>query len=157
MSQLETFISSSHRPEINGGRFDKSHNPLVEIDYSIASNLPDITINTIAFGPKSDKVLLSLEHAIDGSENVFIFYYEDLHKRWTYVRNNSESYFIYRKNNVEQLKIYSRNLHIRGCQINRDHLYWRLLGEFFNFVDTWEGKVIYAPKQQQSNESNYIN
>lgn len=153
MPQLETFISSSHRPEISGGRLDKSHKPLVEIDYSIVSNMPDISINTIAFGPKQDKVLLSLEHAIDEADNILIFYYEDLHKKWTYVQNNSESYFIYRKNDVEQLKIHPGNLYIRGCQIDRGDPYWRMLGEFFNFVDTWEGRVICAPKQQHNNES----
>lgn len=153
MPQLKTFISSSHRPEIKGGRLDKSHHPRVEIDYSIESNMPEVAINTIAFGPKPDKVLLSLEHAIDEEDNIFIFYYEDLHKRWTYVQNNSESYFIYRKNDVDQLKIYPRNLYVRGCQIDRGNPYWRMLGEFFNFVDTWKGRVICAPKQQQNNES----
>ena len=58
MSQLATFIRSSHRPEINGGRLDKSHQPLVEIDYSHSSDMSDVIVNTIAFGPKQDKVLL---------------------------------------------------------------------------------------------------
>ncbi|MCC5792139.1 MAG: ATP-grasp domain-containing protein [Legionellaceae bacterium] len=153
MSQLATFISLSHRPEINGGRLEQSHQPRVEIDYSYTRNISDVIVNTIAFGPKQDKVLLSLEHAIEEKDKILIFYYEDLHKKWTYVQNNSESYFIYRKNDDEQLKVYPKNLYIRGCQIDRDDPYWMLLGEFYNFVDTWEGKVICAPKKQQNNES----
>ncbi|CAM4499459.1 MAG: hypothetical protein LEGION0403_FIIPPAGN_02539 [Legionella sp.] len=153
MSLLATFICSSHRPEINGGRLDKSHKPLVEIDYSLSSDISDEIVNTIAFGPKQDKVLLSLEHAIEENDKILIFYYEDLHKKWTYVQNNSDSYFIYRKNDTEQLKIYPRNLYIRGCQIDRDDPYWMMLGEFYNFVDTWKGRVICAPSKQHNNES----
>ncbi|WP_133131364.1 ATP-grasp domain-containing protein [Legionella yabuuchiae] len=153
MSQLATFISSSHRPEINGGRLDKSHQPFVEIDYSNVKDMPDLFVNTIAFGPKKDKVLLNLEHAIDEKDKILVFYYEDLHKKWTYIQNNSESYFIYRKNDIEQFKIHPRNLYIRGCQIDRADPYWMMMGEFYNFVDTWEGRVICAPKQQHNNES----
>jgi len=153
MSQLETFICSSHRPEINGGRLDKSHKSIVEIDYSNVGDMPEIFVNTIAFGPKKDKVLLNLEHAISETDRITIFYYEDLHKKWTYVQNNSESYFIYRRNDTDQLRVNPRNLYIRGCQVDRTDPYWMMLGEFYNFVDTWEGRVICAPKQQQNNES----
>ncbi|MDI9818512.1 MULTISPECIES: ATP-grasp domain-containing protein [unclassified Legionella] len=153
MSQLATFISSSHRPEINGGRLDKSHQPLFEIDYLYTSDMSDVIVNTIVFGPKQDKVLLSLEHAIEENDKILIFYYEDLHKKWTFVQNNSESYFVYRKNDAEQLKIYPQNLYIRGCQIDRDDPNWIILGEFYNFVDTWEGRVICAPQKQHNNES----
>lgn len=153
MSQLKSFIGASHRPEIVGGRLDRAHQTKFLLDYSSSNNLNELVVNSIAFGPKQDKVLLNLEQAIRNEDGILIFYYEDVHKRWSFVQTNDESYFIYKKNNLEQYKIKANSLYIRGCQADVDDEYWTLLGEFYNFVDCWDGKVVCAPKRQNNNES----
>lgn len=153
MSQLKSFIDASHRPEIIGGRLDRTHQTKFVLDYSNSMNSKELTVNTIAFGPKQDKVLLNLEQAIRNKDGILIFYYEDLHKRWSFVQTNHESYFMYKKNNLEQYKIKANSLYIRGCQVDVDDEYWVLLGEFYTFVDCWDGKVVCAPKKQNNNES----
>lgn len=153
MSQLESFISEDFRPEINGGRLDKNHTPKFLLDYSNIINIETKNINTLAFGPKKDKVLLNLEHAITNEDKILILYYEDLHKKWTFVKTNDDTYFLYKQNNLLQYKIKAQCLYIRGCQVDVDDKYWMLLGEFYNFVDCWDKKVVCAPKKQNNNES----
>lgn len=153
MSQLESFIGASHRPEINGGRLDKTHQSKFVLDYSNPAMLMDIEINTIVFGPKKDKVLLSLEHAVRKEDEILILYYEDIHTKWSFVKTYRGSYFVYKQNDHEQYKIKANCLYIRGCQVDSDDEFWFVLGEFYNFVDCWEGKVICSPNRQQYNES----
>lgn len=153
MLELESFIGESHRPEINGGRIDKSHQAKFALDYSIILNPDALRINCIAFGPKKDRVLLNLERAINNADGILVFYYEDIHTRWSFVQTNGESYFLYKKNGTEQLKIKTGCLYIRGCQVDVDDQYWVVLGEFYNFVDCWDGKVVCGPKNQNNNES----
>lgn len=153
MSQLRSFIEGSYRPEIIGGRLDKAHQTKFILDYSKSTNLNELTVNTIAFGPKQDKVLLNLEQAIRNEDRILIFYYEDLHKRWSFIQTNHESYFVYKKNALEQYKIKPNTLYIRGCQVDVNDDFWVLLGEFYNFVDCWDGKVVCAPQKQNNNES----
>lgn len=153
MHKLESFISNNFRPEINGGRLDKNHQSKFMLDYSKTVNLETKNLNAIAFGPKKDKVLLNLEHALRDEDKILILYYEDLHKKWTFVKTNDETYFLYKQNHNLQYKIKPQSLYIRGCQIDVDDKYWMILGEFYNFVDCWEQKVICAPKNQNNNES----
>lgn len=153
MPQLKSFIAPSHRPEIIGGRLDNTHQTQFVLDYSNNNDANELTVNAIAFGPKQDKVLLNLEQAISHEDGILIFYYEDLHKRWSFVQTNHERYFIYRKNNLEQYKVKVNSLYIRGCQVDVADESWVLLGEFYNFVDCWNGKVVCAPKNQNNNES----
>lgn len=153
MSQLKSFIDANHRPEIVGGRLDKTHKTKFLLDYSNSAYLDELVVNAIAFGPKQDKVLLNLEQAIRSEDQILVFYYEDLHNRWSFVQTPTESYFIFKKNDIEQYKIKANSLYIRGCQIDREDEYWVLVGEFYNFVDCWDGKIICAPKKQNNNES----
>ncbi len=153
MPQLATFIGESHRPEINGGRLDKNHISRFLLNYVELDLLKNMDVKTIVFGPKKDKVLLNLEYAINNSEPILILYYEDIHKRWSYVQTNKECYFLYKKNENEQYKVLPRCLYIRGCQIDPGDSYWLIIGEFYNFVDTWDGKVVCSPSAQNNNES----
>lgn len=153
MPTLETFISSDYRPIINGGRLDRSHEPKHILSRVNLDDLEKIIVNSITFGPKQDKVLLNLEHAIQSEDNILILYYEDIHKKWTFVKNSKESFFILRQNFEKQFRIETKILYIRGCQIETDDIYWRILGEFYNFIDCWPGKVICAPRNQCINES----
>lgn len=153
MSLLGSFIGQKFRPVINGGCLDKCHKSRFNLDKDNLDTATQIKVNTIAFGPKQDKVLLNLEHALNEQDKILVLYYEDLHKRWTFVKNNSESYFVFRQNAMQQVRIDCNNLYIRGCQIESQDKYWVLLGEFFNFVDCWSGKVICAPHKQNHNES----
>lgn len=152
MDELETFISPAYRPEVFGGRLDKDHETIFNLT-SEYKNCQEIHINAICFGPRKDNVLINLEHVINKNDEILILYYEDIHKRWSYVNTNSESYFIYKKNFEEQYKIIPNYLYIRGCYIEPDDKFWILIGEFFNFVELWQGKVLCSLKQQLSNES----
>ncbi len=151
MSQLTAFIPAEFRPDIQGGRLDDTHLSyhLIEDNYPMT----EMHVSFIAFGPKKDKVLLNLEHAISDISDALIWYYEDLDQKWSYVQTVDESYFIYRQNANLQLKVHAHNLYIRGCQLERTDKHWLLLGEFFSFVDTWPKRVICAPQKQQTNES----
>lgn len=153
MSQLAAFISESHRPEINGGRLDKNHKSKFRLDYFLSSRIDELEVNALVFGPKKDKVLFSLEYAMEVHDQILIFYYEDIHKRWSYVQTNTDCYFLYKKNDNEQYKIKPNCLYVRGCQIDVDDKYWLIIGEFYNFVDTWNGKVVCSPAAQSNNES----
>lgn len=152
MHQLETFITPKYRPDVLGGRLDKEHKPIFNITNEHLSE-PVITINAICFGPRKDNVLINLEHVVTREDDILIFYYEDIHLRWSYVHSNNESYFIYKKNENEQYKIKSKSLYIRGCYIDPADNFWFLIGNFFNFVELWDGKVLCSPKKQMANES----
>lgn len=154
MHELETFISQKFRPNVLGGRLDKDHKTLFHIKAaSKKANESFLTVNAICFGPKKDNVLINLEHVINKEDKILILYYEDIHQRWSYVRNNNESYFLFKKNELEQYKIKADCLYIRGCYVEPDDEYWVLLGDFFSFVESWDGMVLCPPKKQMPNES----
>ncbi|MBA2649877.1 MAG: ATP-grasp domain-containing protein [Legionella sp.] len=154
MCKLETFITQKFRPDVLGGKLDKEHKVrfmLVKGDHKV--KYPILMVNAICFGPKKDNVLINLEHAINKSDNIMVLYYEDIHLRWTYINTNNDSYFLYKKNDDEQYIIKPNFLYIRGCYVDAEDKYWRILGDFYNFVDLWEGNVLCPPKKQMSNES----
>ena len=154
MPELETFIGQKFRPNVLGGKLDKQHEPI----FCISNELKQaeefcLTVNAICFGPRKDNVLINLEHVVAKEDNILIFYYEDIHQRWSYVHNNKESYFLFKKNDIEQYKVRPGCLYIRGCYVEPDDEYWLLLGDFFNFVELWDGMVLCPPKKQMPNES----
>ncbi len=150
MPDLKTFITDAFRPEINGAMLDKAHR-----SYFVVNNkcLQHREINAICFGPKKDRVLVNLEHAILNQDNILVFYYEDIHKRWHYVQTHQASYFIYQKNKDETLIIHPKCLYIRGCMIKPNTKMWRILGNFYSFTNNWPGRILCAPKSQCANES----
>lgn len=153
-SFLKTFISEDFRPLIQGGRLDESHHShfILREDYSYET-APWLRIKALCFGPKQDKVLLNLEHALSASDGVLVLYYEDLHSQWSYVMTSEDAYFIFQKNEQECFRVKPNCLYIRGCQVPMEDSRWMLLGEFYNFIDSWEGKVLCAPSSQHNNES----
>lgn len=161
MSLLETFIGPEYRPTILGARLDKLHEPVYQLQckaQKIQDNSNDfvqnvININAICFGPRRDNVLINLEHVITTNDEIFVFYYEDIHKKWTFVSQPNENYFIYKKNHTTEVKVIPNRLYIRGCYVDQEDNYWHLLGEFFNFIELWNEKVLCSPKQQMPNES----
>lgn len=154
MHELETFISQKFRPDVLGGRLDKEHKTIYHItNENKEGDESYLTTSAICFGPRKDNVLINLEHVISKEDNILIFYYEDIHLRWSYIHHNNESYFLYKKNDDEQYKIKPNRLYIRGCYIDPDDKYWFLLGDFFNFVELWDGPVLCAPTKQMPNES----
>lgn len=152
MSFLKTFISEDFRPVIQGARLDASHKTHCFLD-PLCVNAPWLAVKAVCFGPKQDKVLLNLEHAITSQEDILFLYYEDIHRRWSFVRTEESAYFLFQKNNTESYRIHPKRLYIRGCQIDMEDERWIVLGEFYNFIDTWEGEVLCAPKHQINNES----
>ena len=154
MLQLKTFIRGAFRPEINGGMLSEDHRTVFYLpqkkDVSCEHHMH---VNAICFGPKKDRVLLNLEHAILEKDNILIFYYEDMHKRWTYIQKNGKSYFEYKKNDEQRYLVYAKCLYIRGCQVHSDEPMWATMGEFYTFVDNWKGRVLCAPQKQVLNES----
>lgn len=153
MHELETFISQKFRPDVLGGKLDKEHKTIFHITNENKESDSYLKINAICFGPRKDNVLINLEHVINKEDNILIFYYEDIHLRWSYVHNNIENYFLFKKNDIEQYKIKPKCLYIRGCYIDPEDQYWLLLGDFFNFVELWDGIVLCPPKKQMPNES----
>lgn len=154
MPQLSTFISKSYRPEVIGGKLDAEHKTQFNLSPDdFKKDLEVMDINAICFGPKKDRVLLNLEYALDSKDNIFVFYFEDIHRRWEYVSSKEENYFIYKKNNQITKILKPRKLYIRGCYIEPHDAMWRILGNFFNYVDMWKGEVLCAPKKQITNES----
>lgn len=151
MQQLTTFISQKFRPDVRGGRLDKDHYSFFSLDPEV--DIPILAINAICFGPKKDNVLINLEHAIHQSDKILIFYYEDIHQRWSYVCSNTESYFLYKKNDGEQYRIKANTLYIRGCYIDPSDKYWVFLGDFFNFLELYDGHILCHPRKQMPNES----
>jgi hypothetical protein len=151
MPSLKSFIRAAFRPEINGALLDKTH----QTRFFIKNSAPHtaIHIHAICFGPKKDKVLVNLEHAITPQDKLLIFYYEDLHKRWSYIQKPHTSYFVYQKNVSETLIIHPKCLYIRGCYIKAHTAMWHTLGLFYSFLNTWQGKILCAPKSQCTNES----
>ncbi len=153
MSSLNTFITADFRPEVKGGTLDKTHESKFILTGNEFLSSEYLEYNAICFGPKTDRVLMNLEHAVDESDNVLFLYYEDIHKRWSYQSTNDQQYFIYQQNETDIYKITARNLYIRGCYINPEDEYWLVLGCFFNFVELWEGTVLCSPNKQLINES----
>ncbi|MDX2346606.1 MAG: ATP-grasp domain-containing protein [Legionella sp.] len=151
MPQLKTFISATFRPEINGAMLDKTHQPHCFLKHS--KSLKTMHIHAICFGPKADKVLVNLEHAITASDKFLILYYENMHKQWSYIKTHDTSYFIVQKNKSETLLIYPKCLYIRGCYTKANTPMWHALGLFYSLLNTWQGKILCAPKSQCSNES----
>lgn len=152
MVLLKTFISNKYRPDIRGGTLDAKHKSKARLLVHSRIELTD-NVNCICFGPKKDNVLLNLEHAICSQDNIYIFYYEDIHVKWSYAITDNQGYFVYKKNDEEECIIRPKNLYIRSCYIEPDDQYWSVLGDFFNFVDMWNGYVLCSPKKQANNES----
>lgn len=152
MSALNTFINHQFRPDIHGAMLDKRHHTRFLINWQAATH-SEQPVHAICFGPKQDKVLVNLEHAIFNKDNILFFYYEDIHKRWSYIQTPEKSYFIYQKNRYESLIVYPKTLYIRGCYTTPHTRMWRILGNFYHFVNQWPGKVLCAPKNQCANES----
>lgn len=154
MRPLDTFIKKQFRPDIEGGTLDKEHKTRFIIDENVIKVKSEVIyFNAICFGPKKDNVLINIEHAISRHDDILIFYYEDIHLRWTYSCDNGEVFFIYKKNDSEQYRIKPHYLYIRGCYIETKDKHWRILGDFFSFIALWDGKVLCAPKRQMTNES----
>lgn len=153
MSELASFIPEHYRPEICGGRLDKGHKTKFLLENAIASERKELRLNALVFGPKNDKVLLNLEYIIEPADEILILYYEELHQRWTYVQTESESYFLYQKNAVEHYRIKANCLYLRGCQVEVEDKWWSIIGEFYNFLASWTGKVLCSPRAQMNNES----
>lgn len=153
MSQLNTFISASFRPAITGGFLDKSHTTKFFIENKNNLTRKKIHVNAVCFGPKSDRVLMNFEHAICEEDNILVFYYEDIHKRWTYQCHENEQYFIYKKNTSEELIVNAHTLYIRGCYIDPKDEFWTVLGYFYNFVELCGVKLVCSPNNQLTNES----
>jgi len=154
MYKLETFISKKFRPEILSSKLDKEH--FTRLNLSLEKNLekfPVKFVNSICFGPKKDNVLITLEHAANKIDSILVFYYEDIHSRWSYINYNEECLFIYRKNDQEQFLIKPKLLYIRGCSIGIDDENWTVLGNFFSYIELWDDKVLCSPQKQTSNES----
>ena len=151
MRELKTFISPEFRPEVLGGKLDQDYKSLFKLS-PIVEN-PEYFVNAICFGARKDNVLINLEHVISKEDQIYIFYYEDLHIRWSYIATNDEQYFLYKKNEHEQYKIKPNYLYIRGCYIEPKDKYWVFVGDFFNFVESWNGKVLCSPYKQMPNES----
>lgn len=154
MRQLNTFIKKQFRPDIEGGKLDKEHKTRFILDKNaleVDSKL--IPYNAICFGPKKDNVLINIEHAISNHDDILVFYYEDIHLRWTYSSSHGELFFIYKKNDIQHYRIKPHYLYIRGCYIDAKDKYWRTLGDFFSFVNLWDGNVLCAPERQMTNES----
>lgn len=151
MPSLNTFIQQDFRPEITGSMLDDAHQTCFPLKSTPTKRT--VYLHAICFGPKQDKVLVNLEHAIFQEDKLLILYYEDLHKRWHYVQNHQESYFIYQKNQTETLILKPHCLYIRGCYVEPNSSMWRVLGEFLSFTDNWPGKILCAPRKQCNNES----
>ena len=151
MPELTTFISQKFRPEVLGGRLNKDHKSFFNLD--IESESPALVVNAICFGPKKDNVLINLEHVIRKLDKILIFYYEDIHQRWTYVNTQGKSYFLYKKNDLEQYLIKPTSVYIRGCYIDPYDKYWAMLGDFFNFIELYDGHILCHPRKQMPNES----
>ncbi len=150
MPQLKSFISASFRPEIHGATLDKTHETRFLMK---KKNVREMTIHAICFGPKKDRVLVNLEQSILSRDKTLVLYYEDIHKRWTYVKTQQKSYFVYQKNQEETLILYPSCLYIRGCYIPARTLMWKIIGHFYTFTNCWPGRVLCAPQSQCSNES----
>lgn len=151
MSQLTTFISQKFRPDVRGGRLDKTHVSHFQLDSTKESEY--LRVNAICFGPKKDNVLINLEHMISKNDQILVFYYEDIHHRWTHIYKNDESFFLYKKNDNEQYKIKANTLYIRGCYVEPSDLYWTYLGDFYNFLEIYDGYILCHPRKQIPNES----
>lgn len=153
MDELKTFISKDFRPEVLGGHLDKNHRSLFHLDGLNEEDEAQLTVNAICFGPKKDNVLIHLEHVINKEDTILVFYYEDIHHRWSYVNTNSDCYFLYKKNNRQQYKIRPKCLYIRGCCISSEDKYGLFLSDFSSFVELWQGSVLCSPTKQMANES----
>lgn len=153
MRELETFINQKFRPDVLGGKLDKEHKKRFKLIKDKHTKPRTIIVNAICFGAKKDNVLIHLEHVIGKVDNIVILYFEDIHSKWTYISTNKESYFLLKQNDKDQYIVKPRYLYIRGCYVDRDDKYWRIIGDFFNFVNLWDGKVLCSPKKQMPNES----
>ena len=152
MGKLKTFIGTEFRPEIKGSKLEKEHKTYFKLSNKKYTREVKY-INAICFGPKKDNVLINLEHAISGVDGIVILYYEDIHIGWTYIQSNSDMYVIYKNGDDDEYILRPKNIYIRSCYVDEEDRYWTILGEFFNFIDSWNGTVLCSPKQQTTNES----
>lgn len=153
MRKLNTFISSNFRPDIVGGTLDKAHQSRLILKKVKKEEKKIIVLNAVCFGPKTDKVLVNLEHAVTKKDKIEVLYYEDIHNRWSFTCTNNEQYIILQQSDSSEIYIKARTLYVRGCYIEPSDKNWSILGELFNFVDMWNGKLICPPSKQLNNES----
>lgn len=149
-----TFITKDYRPDVFGATLDIEHETYLFLsNYDCLDDFEEVEINAICFGPKKDNVLLNLEHLIQMEDEILVLYYEDIHKRWTYLRENNSCFILYKKNNNIELKIAAKNIYIRGCYIEPNNQLCYEISDFLNFIELWNGKILCSAKAQLSNES----
>ena len=150
MSDLNSFIPHAFRPDITGATLDEKHQTHFFLQQKPTQQQK---LHAICFGPKKDNVLINLEHAITSEDNILVLYYEDIHKRWTYVKTHQTQYFLYQKNAHDTLILHPECLYIRGCTITAHTPAWQTIGLFYAFTNTWPHRILCAPHSQCANES----
>ena len=74
MPSLNTFITVDFRPDIKGGTLDKTHESKFILTGNKSLDSEHREYKAICFGPKSDRVLMNLEHAVDETDNILFLY-----------------------------------------------------------------------------------
>lgn len=113
MLYKSSFITSQFRPDVRGSLIDSDYQTPLKLNLTSSPEIPvaclnteqarddepqevresylkflgykTIQVNSICFGPRKDNVLINLEHFIEESDQILVFYYEDIFIRWSYI------------------------------------------------------------------------
>ena len=181
MLYKSSFITSQFRPDVRGSLIDSHYQTPLKLNLTGSPGIPvaclnteqarddeprevresylkfleyeTIQVNSICFGPRKDNVLINLEHFIEESDQILVFYYEDIFIRWSYICHSGDICFIYQKDERNAFVVRTKCIYMRGCMVTPESKYWKILGDFYNLMSLWKGKIICNPASQMSNES----
>lgn len=152
MLHKESFISQQFRPAVRGSTIDSDYEAPIKFT---SKEMPRqiLNVNAICFGPRKDNVLISLEHLADEKDEILFLYYEDIFVRWSYICDSGDIYFTYQKDESNAYLVRAKTIYMRGCMVTPESKYWSILGELYNLMSLWKGKMLCNPGAQMSNES----
>jgi len=146
----KAFIGQHYRPEVKGGRLG----PVVIRSCDSESQrrretceLPRIR-GSVVLGPRSDFVLKLIEMNLEFSDSIRILYYEDLGPGWVVGMSNGMLHIRTLNEILEPSLIY-----VRGTVVEPGHELFQKMGELYEMINAWSGRVLCRPLHQTFNES----
>lgn len=144
MKTLKTFITPNLRPPVRGARLKEE----ASIRKLRDSNALGISNPAICIGPANDFVLKHLATLLSPNDPVIFLSLDAIQSQWNYSLINGELLI-----NVGSRTLSPRSVYLRGAMVDSDDCRFKTIGEFFDIISAWRGKLLCRPCDQQANES----
>ncbi len=144
MNTLKTFITPDLRPPVRGARLKEESLKAS----SRASTKLGIINPALCIGPANDFVLKHLAAQLTPNDPIVFLSLDNILNQWNYSLVNGEL-----RISIASQIITPRSVYLRGAMVESDDARFTAIGEFFDIISAWRGKLLCRPCDQQANES----